>query len=547
MLKFVLSFYLFVYTLSIFAVTPKPNSKVQLIVKLRQPCSAAILNELTTYKFKQFQNLNIENTLFGVSFNENELSETEAILILQKLPIFELIQKNHILNFRGTTPNDSFFNQQWFLNLIRATEAWDLQRSATNRRGDTIVIAVIDDGLHINHPDFKGNIWINYADIKDNGIDDDGNGYIDDHYGWNFMGRNNDISDSTNYKALHGSQVAGIIGAKTNNSIGVSGIMWNVKLMMVNIADTSYYKIGILETDAIRAYSYVLNQRKLYNESNGLDGAFVVATNASWGIDNKFANDAPIWCGMYDNLGQYGILNVSATSNNLNAIDVVGDLPSLCTSQHLMVVGSSTQSDGFNNCGYSSLNVDISAPGSGIFTTNNFVKSNINNNSLYTVDHYGTSYSAPMVAAAIGILQGYACEIVLDSIKQNPAKANLMLRQFILESTDESPALLGRNATNGRLNIKKAMQKMDAFCYNLSIQKRNSNNFGINIFPNPGNGSITIDSKDKITLVKCYDITGKEIAFTLKEKKLTLDASKGVYLIEIRTSIGVKILRYIFN
>jgi hypothetical protein len=96
----------------------------------------------------------------------------------------------------------------------------------------------------------------------------------------------------------------------------------------------------------ITGYSYILQQRKLYNSTQGHNGAFIVATNASWGIDNGQAADAPLWCAMYDSLGQAGILNVSAADNRpaIN-VDSVGDLPSLCPSDFLIAV-TSIGSDG---------------------------------------------------------------------------------------------------------------------------------------------------------------------------------------------------------
>src|SRR5690606_36199811 len=144
-----------------------------------------------------------------------------------------------------------------------------------------------------------------YHEIPNNGIDDDGNGYVDDFLGWDADAADDDITGGT-FGGGHGTPVAGIVGAKGNNGIGVTGVNWNVKLMIV--------VGGGNEAQAIAAYSYPLSLRKLYNQTGGQRGAFVVSTNASWGIDFTQASTAPLWCAMYDTLGAYGILNAGATT-----------------------------------------------------------------------------------------------------------------------------------------------------------------------------------------------------------------------------------------
>src|SRR5690606_6910037 len=103
----------------------------------------------------------------------------------------------------------------------------------------------------------------------------------------------------------HGMLVNGMVGAKGNNEQGVTGINWNVKIMNIRLRD-------IKESDVIKAYEYVLSQRKRYNATNGEEGAFVVATNSSWGIDQGKPEDAPMWCEFYDSLGVHGILSCGA-------------------------------------------------------------------------------------------------------------------------------------------------------------------------------------------------------------------------------------------
>lgn len=524
---------------------PLPDVRKAFIVKFSQPQNTEALQELSAYQFVQIESLNPENTLYKFVYNSNKLDDNRAHYLVNHLPFYELHQDDSPIELRSTTPNDSLYGKQWHLPIIKANQAWDVTKSGVNRWGDTIVIAVIDDGLHLKHPDFQGNIWINYADSLRNGKDDDSNGFVDDAYGWNFVGRNADISDSFYWKGRHGTPVAGIIGARTNNVTGISGIMWQVKLMIVNVTDTGRFPTTY-QSDAIKAYSYVLQQRKLYNATNGKRGAFVVATNSSWGIDRKFPHQAPLWCAFYDTLGKYGILNISAASNAYELIDSYGDLPSLCPSEHLIVVGNSTRYDNDGGGGYSVVHIDLHAPGTNVFSTANYVKSNILANNLFHDGNSGSSFAAPMVTAAAGIIHSYACDRLLDTIRINPAKSNLILRKILLTSVDPIDALAGKNATWGRLNIVKALKVLNQYCIGEVGIKSLSEQPFLALYPNPGNGSVTIQSEWPLLNVKCYTAAGQELYTELSGNILNLlDQPDGVYYFMVSTSAGTQAIKYI--
>jgi subtilisin family serine protease len=142
-------------------------------------------------------------------------------------------------------------------------------------QGDTIVVAVIDCGADITHEDL--NFWKNYLEIPGNGIDDDTNGYVDDFDGWNAQSQTGVITSCS-----HGTHVSGIIGAIGNNTTGVVGVNWNVKIMPVQPSSTN-------EALVVAAYTYVYNMRRLYNQTNGAKGAFIVATNSSFGVNFRSA------------------------------------------------------------------------------------------------------------------------------------------------------------------------------------------------------------------------------------------------------------------
>jgi len=174
-----------------------------------------------------------------LKFDHNTINE---IRLLQKVKFLSGVnhaQYNHVIKLRNT-PNDSRFNEQWqYINTGASTGtegadldmdlAWDIATGGLTAQGDTIVVAVIDDGIDPNHEDLKDNLWKNYAEIPNNGIDDDNNGYIDDYLGWNSIEDNDNIDNDD-----HGTSVSGIIGAKGNNGIGVAGVNWNVKIMTIN-------------------------------------------------------------------------------------------------------------------------------------------------------------------------------------------------------------------------------------------------------------------------------------------------------------------------
>ena len=502
------------------------------IVRFSRTQSHQSLHAQTESVFKEIVHLDPANTLFRFTWASN-LEDWQAIDIVRQLKDYEQHQLDGPVFLRSTDANDAWFSSQWHLKTIKAIQAWDITRSSVSKYGDTIVIAVVDDGLHPKHPDFQGNIWINYADTMNNGIDDDSNGYVDDHYGWNFQSNNNDISDSNYYVAGHGTPVAGIIGAVGNNGIGISGIMWKVKLMIVNIADTGNFP-NVYQSDVLRAYNYVLHQRKLYNLTQGKKGAFVVASNSSWGVDGKFPNQAPLWCAMYDSLGKYGVLNVSAVSNNpSNLVDTDGDMPTLCPSKHLITVGSSTIGDNYFSSGYSTVSVDLSAPGYNVFSTAAYTKTAVQNNLLYHGNFSGTSFASPMVTAAIGVLSSNACPRLLDSLKVNPGKWNVLLRRFILEGVDVLPSLSGKSVTGGRLNIQKALSLMDDYCFGrMSIDPFVEQPM-IRVFPNPAISGIQVISDRPIESIACTDMLGKTV---------TLEPSRdGVYNVEFLSS-GIYLL-----
>lgn len=397
-----------------------------------------------------------EQQIYLYTFDYTKFSHEEILKKLNQIPQCLKAQHNHYLQNR-TIPNDPLYPNQWQYNNIGnnggsfnadidADLAWNISTGGTTAFGDTIVVCIIDDGIDTLHEDLRANLWKNIHEIPNNGIDDDGNGYIDDIRGWNTLHQDNNISGGG-----HGTPVAAIVGAVGNNNIGVSGVNWNVKLMIV--------KGGGTEAQALLAYAYPWKMRKLYNETAGQLGAFVVATNASWGIDNLQAADAPIWCDFYDILGSEGILNIASTSNRNVNVDIVGDMPTTCTSPYLLTVTNIMKNDNKeSNAAYGAQSIDLGAYGSSVYTA-------LNNNTYGTFG--GTSAAAPHVTGVAALIYALPCLGLAYDAQMNPANTALAVKDFILQGGSNNTSLQNITTTGKRLNAHGAL--LAAQAYNCSL------------------------------------------------------------------------------
>lgn len=392
--------------------------------------------------------------IYLINFDHSRIHEGQFLMHLRENRKVSIAQYDHIPTYRNE-PNDPMFSQQWhWLNagqtggLVDADTdadlAWDITRGGVTALGDTIVVAIIDDGLNYNHPDIEANTWVNHGEVRDNGIDDDGNGYVDDIFGWNVKSDSNNV-----WNAQHGLAVAGMIGAVGNNGIGVTGINWNVKLMTIRIG------YPVTESSAIASYAYALEQRILYEETNGEKGAFVVSTNSSWGIDGGQPADAPLWCAFYDSLGVHGILSAAATANNNDDIDIVGDLPTACTSEYLLSVTALNDRNERTFSAFGLEHVDFGAPGQNIFTTLGVDGYGTNN---------GTSFASPVAAGLVALLYSAPCLGVAELAHSNPAAGAQYIRDLIFNGVEKIPQLINETKYGGALNAGNSMLLLMTLC-----------------------------------------------------------------------------------
>ncbi len=428
-----------------------------LIIQLQTAASAQRLAARyeTKTSLAPVSQLVVSPNIWRFTYDANAIGERSILSLIGADKEVVQVQFNHFVKLRSTIPDDSLFDSQWqYINTgingglenadLDMDLAWDITTGGVTALGDTIVVCVIDGGFDLSHQDLIANRWFNHAEIPNNGVDDDGNGYVDDVRGWFSDANNDNVAGGS-----HGTSVAGIIGAKGNNNLGVSGISWDVKVMLVR-SDSG------LESDVIAAYNYPLVQRKRYNESNGTEGAFVVATNASWGIDGGMAADAPIWCAFYDTLGHYGILNCGATANADVNVETFGDLPTTCTSDYLISVTNLKRNDvKETQAGYGRVSIDLGAYGTGVFTT-----TDANSYGAFG----GTSGATPHVTGSIGLMYAIPCMDIAELAKTNPAACALLMKEAILNSVVPNPSLEGITVTEGRLNTNNALNYLLDAC-----------------------------------------------------------------------------------
>ncbi|MCB0724008.1 MAG: S8 family peptidase [Ignavibacteriae bacterium] len=413
-------------------------------------------------------------------------------------------QFNYKVSLRENSPDDPRFDEQWGLSNtgqlggtpnadIKALKAWDITTGGFTKDGKEIVIAVIDDGFFLQHSDLT--FWKNDHEIPGNNVDDDGNGYVDDYDGWNAAQNNSVIIPQD-----HGTRVCGVIGAKGNNYNGIAGVNWRVSIMPIEIGTFP----DIDEASVLKAYAYVLNQRKLYNQTGGLKGCYVVATNSSFGLDFEQPENHPIWCELYNLMGREGIISVAATMNNHSNVDVTGDVPTACSSDYLITVTSTTRTDElYGGSAYGPTTIDIGAPGVSILST-------------YNINQYsnavGTSLAAPHVTGVVGLLYAAAHQTYIDYGNQYPDSLALLFKKFILGGTDQLGSLNGLIVSDGRLNLYKTLKSVerplgsDNFIPTAYSLKQN--------YPNPFNPgtSIVYDVLDAVNVkISVFNILGQEV------------------------------------
>ncbi|AMQ57342.1 S8 family peptidase [Algoriphagus sanaruensis] len=362
---------------------------------------------------------------------ESKLGTLEAIERLKNMPEVEYAEPNWIYQHAATS-NDPYFTNGslWGMGAgvssfgSGANTAWAAGKTGSN----TVYVGIIDEGYMYTHEDLAPNAGVNPGEIANNGVDDDGNGYVDDVYGWDFAGNNNTVFDGT--ADDHGTHVAGTIGGVGGNGKGVAGVVWNVKLLSAKFLGSR----GGTTANAIKAVDYFTDLKN----SQGLN---IVATNNSWGGGgySQALKDA------IDRANAAGILFIAAAGNSGTNNDATASYPSGYTSENIIAVASITSTGDLSSFSqYGANTVDIGAPGSGIWST---VPKASGKGKTATIgsgyaSYNGTSMATPHVTGAAAL---YASE--------NPGASAAQIKAAILGSATPTPSLAGTTVTGGRLNV----------------------------------------------------------------------------------------------
>jgi subtilisin family serine protease len=403
----------------------EPYVKNELLVKFREGVTRAKVDGLRSrfghQLLERLGSTGWQRVRLGKAIDPKKAAEA---LMLE--PEIEAAQPNFYYRL-AATPNDPLWGNAglYGLPMISAPAAWDISTGSS-----TVVVANIDTGMRYTHEDLAPNMWTNPGEIQGNGIDDDNNGFADDYYGYDFYYNDPDPLDENG----HGTHVGGTIGAAGNNSLGVVGVNWTVRIMAIKIYDADGF--GTTSAMLINAYNYV----RLMKER----GINIRVTNNSYaGCDEACGYDQATKDAI-DALGDAGILNVFAAGNNNwnNDTAVAPAFPAAYNSPSILTVASSTSTDtrsGFSNWG--PLTTDMAAPGSSIFSTTRATDSSYGTLS-------GTSMAAPHVAGAAALLAAFDPSLSAVSLK-----ATLMNTGDALTGWDMTPT-----KTNRRLNVFNALQ-----------------------------------------------------------------------------------------
>lgn len=339
-------------------------------------------------------------------------------------------------------PNDPRWSQQWYLRQIGAPAAWAVSTGTRQ-----VVVAVIDGGVDIQHPDLRENVWRNLGEIADDGIDNDQNGYIDDVHGWNFVQDSSDVRPVFRLRQLedawsHGTMVASLIAARGNDGIGMAGVAWNVRIMPLVVLDADGSGITRNLVSAIR---YAVNQGAQvinlsvvgYDRDQALEEMMARAANAGVTIVAATGNDDRSKRGInIDEIPAY------PACSDLGADAVIGVGGTDVLDQHAP----------FTNFGKQC--TDLSAPAHALLVARPSYPHNPGvhpqNVPRYRDDVTGTSLAAPLVSGAVALLKS-----------AHPSWTPSQIRRQLYETADRLDAAMSAGTKGvfgyGRLNIGRAL------------------------------------------------------------------------------------------
>jgi thermitase len=367
-----------------------------------------ILGGVVATRFDSDPNLLVIKKDLNIESVYNELYKSDFV---------EYVEPNYIYH-TDMVPNDPDYAKSWGLKNskeggvdINIEKAWDITTGSQD-----VVVAIIDSGVDLNHADLKDNLWVNEKELNGKpGVDDDGNGYVDDIHGYDFANDKGEPMDDNG----HGSHVAGVIAAKGNDGIGIAGINWNVKIMPLKFITAEG---GGSAEGAIKAIDYAIKM-----------GAKIMSN--SWGGtgQSQALKEA------IQRASDHGILFVASAGNNGADNDVVGHYPGNFDIPNIIdvaAIGSDGSLPDFSNFGLNK--VHVAAPGVDIYST-------YKDGGYETLS--GTSMATPHVSGVAAL-----------ALAARPGLSMLDLRKKILSSVNQQESLKGRISSGGVINALKAVE-----------------------------------------------------------------------------------------
>jgi thermitase len=519
-----------------FAQTIEKNNKNRLIVKFKSSIGVEYSIPKSDKKFnhEKLDHINKKNKVQSIILSGNKKKKDTYILNFDSNQdidhlikqynnsnLFEYVEPDFIGVGGGKkaalqdTPNDTYFSRQFGLyndgtfSQSPATNdadidmelGWDIEQG-----DESIIVAILDTGIKLEHPEFNGRLWINSNETI-NGIDDDNNGYIDDINGWDFA--NNDNNPTDDYG--HGTNVTGIIGANSNNNLGYSGVDHNCKLMIGKILDQNNSGYYSWWTDAI--YYAVDNGAKIINMSVGGSG---YSSSMKDAIDYAYNNGVTVVaCMMNENnnttfypAGYQNTIAVGSTNPN--------------DERSTPFFWSPTSGSNYGN------HIDVVAPGNYIYGLD--YQSNTNYNSYWG----GTSQATPLVAGISSLL-----------LAQDPNRTPDDIRSILRNTAEDQVGNASEDIVGydnyygyGRVNAYQALLQSS-----LSTDEF-ANTINLSIFPNPISNFVTISSKTAFKSILIRNILSTEIfrienSYNLNSLKLDFtNFETGVYIVSILSIDG---------
>ncbi len=369
----------------------------------------------------------------GITVLRTSMNVPDAIATLKARADVEYAEPNWIYTTDATS-NDTYYTNGSLWGMygsattptnqfgIGAASAW---LGAQGANCGNVYIGIIDEGYMYTHPELAANAAKNPGEIAGNGADDDGNGYVDDVYGWDFAGNNNTVFDGAGDD--HGTHVAGTIGAVGGNGAGVAGVCWSVKLMNAKFLGNQ----GGTTANAVKAVDY-------FTDLKTRQGLNIAATSNSWG-GGGFSQ------ALADAIARANVANilfVAAAGNSTYNCDVSACYPANYDVANVISVASITSTGAISSfSNYGERTVDIGAPGSAIWSTVP-VSSRGKTITAGYASYSGTSMATPHVSGAVAF---YA--------QRYPGSSAAQIKTAILTSATPTVSLSGKTVTGGRLNI----------------------------------------------------------------------------------------------